>query len=62
MTSHGHRLGVDRVRIHTDEAARATHAVGADAFTVGMDVIYGAGAYDPSGPAGQALLTPRAGA
>ena len=53
----GPGLGLDQVRIHTGEqAARAAHAVGAHAFTVGTHVVFGTGSYDPSGPAGQALL------
>jgi hypothetical protein len=45
------------VRVHTDAAAGSTarqlHAV---AYTVGHDVVFGAGAYQPSTDQGQALL------
>jgi Domain of unknown function (DUF4157) len=51
------RVGLDQVRIHTGEqAAHAAHAVAARAFTVGAHVVFGSGAYDPRGSAGQALL------
>jgi hypothetical protein len=53
----GQGLGLDQVRIHTGErAARAAQAVAARAFTVGSHVVFASGAYDPRGPAGQALL------
>jgi hypothetical protein len=43
-----------RVRIHADEAgARSARALGASAYTVGEDVVFGAGAYDPHGAAGR---------
>jgi hypothetical protein len=53
------RLGVDfgRVRIHTDaRAAESAQAVGARAYTVGSDVVMGAGQFAPRTPAGQRLL------
>ena len=53
------RLGHDfgRVRIHAgDGAARAAREVDAHAYTVGSDIVFGAGAYDPRSPAGQRLL------
>ena len=53
------RLGHDfgDVRIHTDEGAAASaKSVGAQAYTVGTDVVFGAGRYDPGSPAGQKTL------
>ena len=53
------RLGHDfsRVRIHDDASAAASaHAVGALAYTVGHDVVFGAGHYAPHGEAGRGLL------
>jgi hypothetical protein len=53
------RFGHDfsRVRVHTDErAADATRAVDARAYTVGQDIVFGAGQYSPSTPSGQRLL------
>jgi Domain of unknown function (DUF4157) len=45
------------VRIHTGEAAaRAAAALGAAAFTVGPDVYFGAGRFDPASDAGRRLL------
>lgn len=45
------------VRIHTGEqAAQSAAAVGARAYTVGSDVVFGAGQYDPVGIAGRHLL------
>lgn len=45
------------VRIHTDaRAARSAAAVGARAYTVGSDIAFGAGEYDPSASGGQRLL------
>jgi hypothetical protein len=45
------------VRVHTDDrAAAAAAALGARAFTVGDDIYFAAGAYDPTGEAGQALI------
>jgi|GEM_PF-5314682 len=46
-----------QVRIHTGpEAAESAHAVKAQAFTVGRDVVFGAGAYAPGSDAGRRLL------
>lgn len=47
-------LGVDlsAVRIHTDAtAATAAQTIGARAYTIGQDIFFGAGEYDPSGDA-----------
>src|SRR5205085_8000684 len=46
-----------RVRVHTDDlAARSAHSVGALAYTVGNDVVFGAGRYAPHTGAGRSLL------
>jgi len=53
------RFGHDfsRVRLHDDAvAAAASKSVDAAAFTIGDDVVFGAGRYDPSSPAGRHLL------
>jgi hypothetical protein len=53
------RLGHDfsRVRIHTDaKAAESARALNALAYTVGRDVVFGAGQYAPNTPHGQKLL------
>src|SRR5690348_6780024 len=53
------RFGQDfsGVRIHTDsQAAQSAQALGARAYTVGQDVVFGTGQFAPSSPAGQALL------
>jgi hypothetical protein len=55
----GSSLGVDLsgVRVHTGpESAAAAAAVGAKAYTVGQDIHFAAGAYDPGSNAGQQLL------
>jgi hypothetical protein len=45
------------VRLHTDtRAAEAAEALGAEAFTVGDDVVFGRGRYAPRSPDGQGLL------
>jgi hypothetical protein len=45
------------VRIHTGaQALQSAAAVGARAYTVGTDVVFGAGQYDPVGNAGRYLL------
>ncbi|HUJ57405.1 MAG TPA: DUF4157 domain-containing protein [Kofleriaceae bacterium] len=52
-------LGADLsgVRVHTGgESQAAAHAVGAKAYTVGQDIHFGAGHYDPSSPGGEHLL------
>ncbi len=53
------RFGYDfsKVRVHDDTRAAATAAtIDAAAFTVGRDVVFGAGRYDPRGGAGKRLL------
>jgi outer membrane protein OmpA-like peptidoglycan-associated protein len=53
------RLGHDfsRVRVHTDDrAAASARAVGARAYTVGLDVVFGAGRYRPGTAAGDRLM------
>jgi hypothetical protein len=46
-----------RVRVHTDEtAAQSAGAVNASAYTVGRDVVFGAGQYSPHTSAGRRLL------
>jgi hypothetical protein len=53
------RFGADfgNVRIHTDaQAARSAAAVGALAYTVGRNIVFGAGRYDSIGGAGRHLL------
>ncbi|MEO8552474.1 MAG: DUF4157 domain-containing protein [Kofleriaceae bacterium] len=52
-------LGADlsSVRVHTGGASEdAAHAVGAKAYTMGQDIHFGAGHYDPHSDAGQHLL------
>jgi Domain of unknown function (DUF4157) len=52
-------LGTDlsSVRVHTGgESQNAAHAVGAKAYTMGQDIHFGAGHYDPSSSAGEHLL------
>jgi hypothetical protein len=53
------RLGHDfgRVRVHTGaQAAQSARAVDALAYTVGRDVVFGAGQYAPGTPTGDRLL------
>src|SRR6185437_540785 len=53
------RFGHDfsNVRIHTDaKAAESAKAVGARAYTVGSNVVFGAGQYGPRSTVGQSLL------
>ncbi|MBV9791738.1 MAG: DUF4157 domain-containing protein [Chloroflexi bacterium] len=53
------RLGHDfsRVRVHTDAtAARSAHEVSALAYTVGPDIVFGAGQYTPETDSGRQLL------
>lgn len=53
------RIGHDfsRVRVHTDDlASRSARAVGALAYTVGSDVVFGEGRYAPDTGAGRNLL------
>jgi hypothetical protein len=52
-------LGFDlsTVRVHTDrEAAASADAIGAKAYTIGEDVVFGAGWYQPAYSDGQRLL------
>jgi hypothetical protein len=54
------RFGHDfsRVRVHADaRAAVSARAVGAAAYTVGRDVVFGAGRYAPGTAEGRSLLT-----
>jgi hypothetical protein len=45
------------VRVHTgDEAAQATRQVGAEAFTLGSNIYFAPGRYQPDTQAGQALI------
>lgn len=53
------RFGYDfgKVRIHTDEkAAESARAVNALAYTVGQNIVFGAGQYEPGTSAGKRLL------
>jgi hypothetical protein len=53
------RFGHDfsRVRIHADaKAAESARAVAAHAYTVGSDVVFGAGRYTPGTESGRRLL------
>lgn len=53
------RLGADfsDVRIHRDAmASESARAVNANAYTVGSDIVFQAGQYDPASPAGQRTL------
>lgn len=53
------RFGRDfsAIRVHTDaKAARSAADVGASAYTVGRDVVFGAGRFAPSSPQGLSLL------
>lgn len=51
----GHDFGM--VRVHADaQAAESAREVNALAYTVGRDVVFGAGQYAPQGQAGRALL------
>jgi uncharacterized protein DUF4157 len=55
----GARFGHDfsRVRVHTDaRAADSAQAVDSLAYTVGSDVVFAAGRYDPFTPAGRRLI------
>ncbi|HEY3805858.1 MAG TPA: DUF4157 domain-containing protein [Kofleriaceae bacterium] len=50
-------VSFDHVRVHTDGvAAQAAHAIHAEAFTVGEDIFFADGAFDPGSPAGERLL------
>jgi hypothetical protein len=51
----GHDFG--DVRVHTDDqAAESARAVGAKAYTVGTDIVFGAGQYQPGTDAGRQVL------
>jgi len=51
------RVGLGAVRIHSDAAAAASaRAVGAKAYTVGEDIVFGAGEWNPSSSRGTRLL------
>lgn len=53
------RFGVDlsAVRVHTDSAAQqSARDIHADAYTVGRDIVFGAGQYAPGTPTGRRLL------
>lgn len=46
-----------KVRVHTDpDAAKASQKLGANAFTVGNDIAFAPGKFDPSTPDGKKLL------
>lgn len=50
-------VDLDRVRIHAGaDGARAAKALGANAFSVGDHVVFGAGQYAPHTPAGRRLV------
>jgi len=45
------------VRVHTDdEASKSAEAVGASAYTVGSDMVFRSGQYNPGSPAGQRTI------
>jgi hypothetical protein len=45
------------VRVHTDaQASSSAEAVGANAYTVGNDVVFKSGQYDPGSPSGQKTI------
>src|SRR5208283_2498571 len=51
------RHDFSQVRVHTDAmAATSAHAVDALAYTVGNDIVFGKGRYDPHSPQGRRLL------
>ena len=51
----GHNF--DQVRIHTDGiAAESAQSINAKAYTIGQDIVFGAGQYEPSTNKGQKLL------
>ena len=48
---------LSRVRVHSDPAAaKSARAVSADAYTLGDDIVFGAGKYAPHTPGGEQLL------
>ena len=45
------------VRVHTDDrASKSAESVGANAYTVGSDVVFKSGQYDPASSAGQRTI------
>lgn len=55
----GERFGADfsDVRLHTDDqSARSAATIGARAYTVGRDIVFGRGEYQPSSETGRYLL------
>jgi hypothetical protein len=51
------RSAFAHVRIHADErAARSARALGARAYTIGPDIVFGGGTFAPQTPAGRRLL------
>ena len=53
----GFGFDFSKVRVHTDEQAdRAARSLGAEAFTLGTDVVFRAGAWNPHSYQGQHLL------
>ena len=45
------------VRVHTDEkASRSAESVGANAYTVGSDIVFKSGQFNPASPTGQRTL------
>jgi hypothetical protein len=47
----------EHVRVHTDDqAARSAESVGANAYTVGADVVFRGGQYSPGTPTGQRTI------
>jgi hypothetical protein len=59
LVAWGARFGHDfsAVRVHDDaDAHRSARAVGANAYTVGSDIVFGAGRYTPSTATGRRLL------
>lgn len=51
----GHDFG--KVRVHTgDKATESAREVNAQAYTVGQDIVFGAGRYEPGTGAGRSLI------
>jgi hypothetical protein len=47
----------DHVRVHTDsQAAASAQQMGAEAYTVGSNIFFNSGRYQPDSPSGQALI------
>jgi hypothetical protein len=52
----GHRF--DQVRVHTDDsAAQSAEAISARAYTVGSDIVFKSGAYNPGTHTGRAVVS-----